>query len=91
MPIGLFIIFLILVYTLAAIFAPGIRLRARGSRKKMGTVSAVGLALFFWGPALIFAGTMSGSISQDFEKVGFLLVILSVAVCIGGFYADSKR
>ena len=91
MTFGLFIIMLLLAYTLAAIFAPRIRLKWKGSEKKMGTVSAVGLALFFLGPAIVFAGIINGVISEDFEIYGFLLVVLSAAICIGGSYADSKH
>lgn len=67
---------------------PEIRMYWKGSDTKMGLVSCLGCAMFFWGPALVFMCVATGLTSEVYKFAGYIFCGLGLLVAGIGYLID---
>jgi hypothetical protein len=77
-----------MVYTALCVGIPEIRMYWKGSDTKMGMVSCLGVAMFFWIPASVLLGESMGLILDAYKFAGFLLCVLGLVVAGVGYFID---
>jgi hypothetical protein len=75
-------------YSILCIWIPEIRLFGwRYTSAKFGTVSYVGLALFFWSPALAFTGL----ISKENPFLLYVVMLSAGLITVIGYFMDKSE
>ena len=82
--VGVIVWGLLTAYSAVAVFVPEIRIHWKRSDKKLGTVSSIGFAMFFWSPTL---GLM-GFIPAGYTRAMFLFVVLGIVIAGTGYVLD---
>lgn len=77
-----------MAYAALCVGIPEIRMYWKGSNTKMGLVSCLGVAMFFWSPAFVLLGESMGLISGAYKFAGFLLCLLGLVVAGVGYFID---
>jgi hypothetical protein len=75
-----------MAYTALCLGIPEIRIYWKGTDKKMGTVSCVGFALFFWWPVLVWL--LGWLIPKEYLIAAYGFVMLAFIIAMIGYGLD---
>jgi hypothetical protein len=77
-----------MTYSALSIGIPEIRIYWKGTDTRLGFVSSVGLAMFFWCPMVVAAAINLGIISSRFTFTAYLLGLVALVVSGAGYLMD---
>ena len=75
-------------YSLLCVWMPEVRPYHKRSEKKFGLFASLGLALFFWFPALVYAGEVTGLIHRESWPLMWVIFSICMFVVIVGSWIE---